>query len=246
MAVCVCVRVRVWLCVLIASLLDRAREALRDRATHISGCARPTARCVVALVVVAVVAVVVVPYVVVGRVCVWVCVFFDRARETTRDRATHGTVCAISAARRVAVVAAAAVAYVVAACVCVCVIELVKQRAIARRLALFAPHQLRYVWRWRWWRRWRARWWRVCGCGSDCARPTAICVVAACVAVARVCVCVFCFASLQARALEVSRDRATHSSDCARLTAVCGGGGGGCGGAVCGGGARVCVCVVFS
>ena len=117
MAVCVCVRVRVWLCVLIASLLDRAREALRDRATHISGCARPTARCVVALVVVAVVAVVVVPYVVVGRVCVWVCVFFDRAREATRDRATHGNACARSAARWVAVVVvAAAVACVVVAC----------------------------------------------------------------------------------------------------------------------------------
>ena len=84
-------------------------------------------------------------------------------------------------------------------------------------VAAIALDRRRYVW----WRRvWR---WRVC-----------------------VCVCVFCFASLQARALEVSRDRATHSSDCARLTAVCGGGGGGCGGAVCGGGARVCVCVVFS
>ena len=55
MCACACACV----CVLNASLLDRARGALRDRATHISGCARPTAMCVVSVVVV--VAVVVVP-----------------------------------------------------------------------------------------------------------------------------------------------------------------------------------------
>ena len=99
-----------------ASLLDRAREASRDRATHSSDCARPTARCVVV-----VVAVAVVPYVVVARVCVCVCVCFasplDRAREATRDRATHSIDCARPTARCV-------VAVVVAACVavaCVCV-----------------------------------------------------------------------------------------------------------------------------
>ena len=91
-------RVRVYVCVCVASLIGRAREASRDRATHSNDCARPTAMCVVA--------VVAVPYMVVARVCVCVCVcvcgcFLDRAREATRDRATHGIVCALSTARRV-------------------------------------------------------------------------------------------------------------------------------------------------
>ena len=54
-------------CFIFASLLDRAREESRDRATHINDCARPTARCVVAVVVVA-------PYVVVARARAHVCV----------------------------------------------------------------------------------------------------------------------------------------------------------------------------
>ena len=49
--VCVCV------CVCVATLLGRAREASRDRATHRNDCARPTARCVVAVVVATCVAV---------------------------------------------------------------------------------------------------------------------------------------------------------------------------------------------
>ena len=43
----------------------------------------------------------------------------DRAREATRDRATHVIVCALTAAGLMAAVVAAAVACVVAACVCV-------------------------------------------------------------------------------------------------------------------------------
>ena len=49
-----------------------------------------------------------------------VCAFLDRAREATRDRATHGIVCALSMATRVAVVVVAAAACVVVACVCAC------------------------------------------------------------------------------------------------------------------------------
>ena len=68
-------------------------------------------------------AVVVVPYVVAARarvcLCVCVCVWgvIDRAREATRDRATHVIVCALTAAGLMAAVVAAAVACVVAACV---------------------------------------------------------------------------------------------------------------------------------
>ena len=79
-------------------------------------------------VVVLVVAAVAVPCAAAARVCVCMCVcgpFLHRAREATRDRATHGIVCAISTARRVAVaVVAAAVVPCVAvarACVRVCV-----------------------------------------------------------------------------------------------------------------------------
>ena len=49
-------------------LLDRAREAARDRATHSIDCDQSAARCVVAAVVVAVV----VACVAAARVCVWV------------------------------------------------------------------------------------------------------------------------------------------------------------------------------
>ena len=56
------------------------------------------------------------------RACVCVCVcwfasLLDRARAATRDRATHSIVCALSAARRVAVAVVAAVVACVARCV---------------------------------------------------------------------------------------------------------------------------------
>ena len=51
-------------------------------------------------------------------VCACVCVFrIDRAREATRNRATHNNACALSTAMWAVVAAVAAVA---AACVCVC------------------------------------------------------------------------------------------------------------------------------
>ena len=65
-------------------------------------------------------------------------------------------------------VVAAVVACVVAVCVCAFVvfdpscIELVKQRAIARRIATIALDQRRCVLRRRWRWRWRVWWWRVC------------------------------------------------------------------------------------
>ena len=69
-------------CVRVApSLLDRAREATRDRATHSKYCARSAVMCVVAAAVVAVVAACVL------AACVCVGLFLiDRARETTRAR----------------------------------------------------------------------------------------------------------------------------------------------------------------
>ena len=119
-----------------------------------------------------------------GCVCVRACVYclLFRAREATRDRATHCSDCARPAA---VCVVAAAVAVVVAACVavarvcvCVCVyswIEPVKQRAIARHIASLAPDQRRGGWRWWWWRwRWCRMWWR----------RARVCV--------RACVCVCC------------------------------------------------------
>ena len=127
----------------------------------------------------------------------------DRAREITRDRATHNNECARATARW-AVVAVAA-ACVVAACVYVCVyvcvfmyscvlhpssIEPVKQSAIARRIASIAPDQRRG----RWWRRRSRRWWlRVCAC-----------------------VCYLLCTSLIDRAREATRDRVTHICDFAR------------------------------
>ena len=115
---CVCV-------LLLTSLLDRAREATRDRATHVIDCAGSSARWVV-------VVAAVVPHVVAARarVCVCVCVsiydlapLIDRAREAARDRATHSNACARSTARWVAVVvvAVAVVPYAVVARACVCV-----------------------------------------------------------------------------------------------------------------------------
>ena len=105
---CVCVLCAV---VFFALLLDRAREATRDRATQSNDCARSASMCVVVSVVVACVVV----------ACVRVDPSpIDRALEATRERATHSTYCDRSTA--MCVVAAAVVA-VVAACVlaaCVC------------------------------------------------------------------------------------------------------------------------------
>ena len=110
-----------------------------------------------------------------------VCAFLDRAREATRDRATHGIVCALSMATRVAVVVVAAVACVVVACVCACA-------CVCCSCVLFSVSLLDRA---REATRDRATH------GGDCARPTARCVVAvvaaACVAVACVCVCFVLF-----------------------------------------------------
>ena len=71
-------------CVRVApSLMDRAREATRDRATHSKYCARSAVMCVVAAAVVAVVAACVL------AACVCACVglfIIYRAREATRAR----------------------------------------------------------------------------------------------------------------------------------------------------------------
>ena len=106
--------------VFFASRLDRAREAARDRATHVIVCALSAARRVAVVVVAAAVACVVVAC---GRVwqrlrstdgevsggggaCVCVCVFcfaslLDRAREASRGRAPHISDCARPIARHV-------------------------------------------------------------------------------------------------------------------------------------------------
>ena len=160
---CVCV-------VVDPSILDRARVATRDRATHISDCGRSSAGRVVAAAVVAVAA----ACVAAARACVC-CVYspslLHRAREATRDRATHINDCVRSVARcAAAVVVAVVAACVVAARVCVCFvahtsfIEPVQQRAIARRVATIALDQRLSVWRRRWWWRWWRRVWRRCVC----------------------------------------------------------------------------------
>ena len=159
-AMCVVVAVVV-ACVVVAcvrvapSLLDRAREATRDRATHSKDCARSTAICVVTAAVVAVAA----ACVAAARACVC-CVYspslLHRAREATRDRATHINDCVRSVARcAAAVVVAVVAACVVAARVCVC----------------FVAHPLIY--------RARAATRDRATRSNDCARSTAICVAAA-------------------------------------------------------------------
>ena len=83
------------------------------------------ARRIAAIAPVVVAAAVSVAYVAVARVCVCACVcvssssLLDRAREATRDRATHSRDCARSQARWVAAVAAAVAPYVVGARMCV-------------------------------------------------------------------------------------------------------------------------------
>ena len=118
-----------------------------------------------------VVAVVAVPYVVVARVCVCVCgCFLDRAREATRDRATHGIVCALSTARRVAV---AVVAAAVAAAVACVVVACVRVRTLDRAREATRDRATHGIVR-----------------ALSTARQVAVVVVSACVAVARVCACV--------------------------------------------------------
>ena len=90
-----------------------------------------------------------------ARVCVCACCFaspLGRAREATRDRATHISDCAIATALwAVAVAVVIVVACVVAACVCVCVCV-----CVARGIAAIAVDQQRCA-RWRWWWRWWLR-----------------------------------------------------------------------------------------
>ena len=90
-----------------------------------------------------------------ARVCVCACCFaspLGRAREATRDRATHISDCArATAIWAVAVAVVIVVACVVAACVCVCVCV-----CVARGIAAIAVDQQRCA-RWRWWWRWWLR-----------------------------------------------------------------------------------------